>query len=112
MLLLLLLSFSLRLVFKPLAHLRDALNRLAGHDADALEELPSFRLREFDSVIDGFNRTLRRLRLIILRQSEAEARARARDAVDPMRLWPRSARRSRSCWRKTASSKSCRSPTA
>ena len=77
LLLLLLLSFSLRLVFKPLAHLRDALNRLAGHDADALEELPSFRLREFDSVIDGFNRTLRRLRLIILRQSEAEARARA-----------------------------------
>ena len=77
LLLLLLLCFGLRLMFDPLAQLRDALNDLAGRDADTLEELPPFRLREFDSVIDGFNRTLRRLRLIILHQGEAETRARA-----------------------------------
>jgi len=77
LLLLVLLCFSLNLVFSPLTRLRDALNHLAGHDAETLEELPPFRLREFDSVIDGFNRTLQRLRHIILRHSEAEARARA-----------------------------------
>ncbi|PWK33419.1 GGDEF domain-containing protein [Cupriavidus plantarum] len=59
--LVLLLTFGLRMVFGPLEHLRTALFRLASSQGDRLDELSRLGRTEFDSVIDGFNRVLRRL---------------------------------------------------
>jgi len=59
--LVLLLTFGLRMVFGPLEHLRTALFRLASSQGDRLDELARLGRTEFDSVIDGFNRVLRRL---------------------------------------------------
>ncbi|MFZ6748879.1 putative bifunctional diguanylate cyclase/phosphodiesterase [Undibacterium sp. Ren11W] len=81
--LLLMLILSLRMVFIPLRGLRDALNRLASNKAEEADELPYLQLSEFDQVIDAFNRTLSKLRLIILRRSQAEEMA--HDALEQVR---------------------------
>ncbi|WP_454725610.1 MULTISPECIES: GGDEF domain-containing protein [Cupriavidus] len=75
--LVLLLTFGLRMVFGPLEHLRGALFALASSQGDHLDELDQLGRTEFDSVIDGFNLVLRRLKLIIAQRTEAERRAHA-----------------------------------
>jgi len=81
--LLVMLILSLRMVFIPLRGLRDALNRLASNQAEEVEELPYIQRSEFDQVIDAFNRTLRKLKVIILRRSQAEEMA--HDALEQVR---------------------------
>lgn len=76
LLLLLVLLFSLRLVFVPLRGLRDALNNLASGEGAELRELPRINRVEFDEVIDGFNLTLRKLKVVISHHREAEVTAR------------------------------------
>ena len=63
--LILLLLASLRIVFRPLAELRDALMQLAGQERGgqaAITELPEGQSREFAGVARGFNLVLRRIR--------------------------------------------------
>jgi len=74
-LLVVLLTLSLRMVFGPLEQLQRALFKLASSEGDQLEELPKFDCTEFDNVIIGFNRVLRRLKLIIAQRTEAEMAA-------------------------------------
>lgn len=74
--LVLLLTFGLRMVFRPLEHLQRALFNLASSRGDHLEELPKLGRTEFDSVIDGFNQVLRKLKQIIAQRTEAEMTAR------------------------------------
>jgi diguanylate cyclase (GGDEF)-like protein/PAS domain S-box-containing protein len=81
--LLVMLILSLRMVFIPLRGLRDALNRLASNQAEEVNELPYIQRSEFDQVIDAFNRTLRKLKVIILRRSQAESMA--HDALEQVR---------------------------
>ena len=76
LLLLVMLTLSLRMVFTPLRGLRDALFSLASNEGEELEYLPKTNRIEFDEVIDGFNLTLRKLKRIISRRSQAEAAAR------------------------------------
>ena len=66
------LSLSLRMVFNPLRHLREALSELAQHGGDDVEELPEMQKNEFGEVVKGFNQTQRKFKLIIesLRQAE------------------------------------------
>jgi len=70
------LSFSLRLVFHPLRQLRDSLHNLAAHESDEVEELPESRRDEFGEVAVGFNRIQRKMKDTInrARQSEVEAK--------------------------------------
>ncbi len=75
--LVLLLTFGLRMVFRPLEHLQRALFQLASTHGDELDELAPLGRTEFDSVIDGFNQVLRRLKLIIAQRTEAEMTVRA-----------------------------------
>jgi diguanylate cyclase (GGDEF)-like protein len=70
--LVLLLTFGLRMVFRPLEDLREALFELSSSHGNHLDELARLGRTEFDSVIDGFNSVLRRLRLIIALRTEAE----------------------------------------
>lgn len=70
--LVILLTVGLRMVFRPLEHLREALFELSSSHGDHLDELSRLGRTEFDSVIDGFNSVLRRLRLIIALRTEAE----------------------------------------
>lgn len=74
--LVLLLTFGLRTIFRPLDHLQQALFHLASTHGDHLEELPKLGRTEFDSVIDGFNGVLRKLKHIIAQRTEAEMTAR------------------------------------
>jgi two-component system NtrC family sensor kinase len=67
---------SLRMVFKPIAQLRDALFDLAAHDGEDAEELPETSQNEFGAVIRGFNQTQRKLRQVITRRTQAEEVAR------------------------------------
>jgi len=63
--LILLLLFSLRMVFTPLLHLRDALMTLSRREEDEqgrLNELPESKDRELAEVERGFNLTLRKIR--------------------------------------------------
>ena len=63
--LILLLLASLRVVFKPLADLRDALMQLASQESgttSAITELPEGRDKEVAGVTRGFNLALRRIR--------------------------------------------------
>lgn len=76
-LLVVVLSLSLRMVFGPLRQLRDALFDLATHDTEDAEELPDTQTREFSDVINGFNKTQRKLKQVIMRRSQAENEARA-----------------------------------
>lgn len=75
--LLLALILSLRMVFRPLARLRDALFDLAGQEGEDVKELPDTRRTEFDAVIKGFNQTLNKLKQVIQRRTQAEDAARA-----------------------------------
>lgn len=76
-----LLTFGLRMVFRPLEDLRGALFELASSQGDHLDELATLGRTEFDRVIDGFNLVLRRLRFIIAQRTEAEIAARAATRV-------------------------------
>lgn len=71
------LSLSLGMVFKPLRRLRDALFDLARHDSDEVQELPETGRTEFTQVIQGFNQTQRKLKQVVARHSEAKEAARA-----------------------------------
>lgn len=75
--LVLLLTFGLRMVFRPLENLRRALLQLASTHGDELDELAPLGRTEFDSVITAFNEVLRRLKLIIAQRTEAEMTVRA-----------------------------------
>ncbi|MEO7106770.1 MAG: HAMP domain-containing sensor histidine kinase [Rhodoferax sp.] len=75
-LLVVVLTSSLNMVFKPIAQLRDALFDLAAQDGEAANVLPTTPLREFAEVIDGFNRTQHKLHLVIARRTQAEEAAR------------------------------------
>ena len=66
---------SLRMVFKPIAQLRDALFELAAHHGEDAEELPETSKSEFGEVIRGFNQTQRKLRQVIARRTQAEEAA-------------------------------------
>lgn len=70
------LSFSLRMVFVPLKQLRDSLNDLAIHETNEVEELPEGRRDEFGEVAVGFNRIQRKMKSTIgmARQSEETAK--------------------------------------
>lgn len=70
------LVISLNMVFRPIAQLRDALTELARHDGEDAEELPQTSHNEFGEVIQGFNQTQRKLRLVIARRTQAEEEAR------------------------------------
>ncbi|MBB5017551.1 signal transduction histidine kinase [Chitinivorax tropicus] len=71
------LILSLRLVFDPLARLRDALFDLARHDSDEVEELQEERRDEFGDVIRGFNSIQRKVKSVIERRRQAEEEARS-----------------------------------
>jgi diguanylate cyclase (GGDEF)-like protein len=79
LLLLLVLTLSLQIIFRPLKELGDGLRSLASEHGDDVKELPKTQRVELDELIDGFNLTLRKLKQIILRHAQAEATA--RDAV-------------------------------
>jgi len=70
------LSFSLRMVFVPLQQLRDSLHDLAIHETTEVEELPEGRRDEFGEVAVGFNRIQRKMKSTIsmARQSEVTAK--------------------------------------
>jgi two-component system NtrC family sensor kinase len=71
------LSFSLQMVFRPIGRLRDALFDLANHASEDVEELPETERNEFGAVIQGFNQTQRKLKQVMARRTQAEAEARA-----------------------------------
>ncbi|MES2947394.1 MAG: ATP-binding protein [Pseudomonadota bacterium] len=71
-LLIIALTGSLNVVFKPIARLRDALFDLAAQDGEDAKELPKSNQKEFGEVIEGFNQTLRKLRQVIARRAQAE----------------------------------------
>ena len=71
------LTYSLTLVFKPMGQLRDALFDLAAHEGEDAEELPETSRNEFGDVIRGFNLTQRKLRQVMQRRVQAEEAARA-----------------------------------
>lgn len=75
LLLIVLLTLSLRLVFNPLEDLRAALFKLSANEGEDLEALPRSKYTEFDAVIVGFNRTLDKLKEVIVRRREAESSA-------------------------------------
>ncbi len=70
------LSFSLRVVFRPLRRLSDGLFELATRGTGEVEELPENRSDELGDVIRGFNQIQRRLKSTIVRIREAEDAAR------------------------------------
>lgn len=71
------LTYSLTLVFKPMGQLRDALFDLAAHGGEDAQELPETVHNEFGDVIRGFNQTQRKLRQVMQRRVQAEEAARA-----------------------------------
>jgi signal transduction histidine kinase len=70
------LALSLRIVFKPLQQLRDAMFDLATRGSDDAEELPENRQDELGDVIRGFNAVQRKLKSVITRIRVAEDEAR------------------------------------
>ena len=84
------LSLSLRVVFRPLRQLRDGLFDLATRGSDEVEELAENRRDELGEVIRGFNQIQRRMKSTIgrLREAEDAARRSARQtaqALDDLR---------------------------
>ena len=75
-LLVVVLTVSLNVVFRPIAQLRDALFDLAAQDSEEAKELPETAQKEFREVIQGFNMTQRKLRQVIARSASAEEAAR------------------------------------
>lgn len=72
-LLLIALVLSLRMVFRPLAQLRDALFELASHESTEVEELQDAGNNEFGEVVQGFNLTQRKLQQTMEKRRMAEA---------------------------------------
>jgi signal transduction histidine kinase len=66
------LSLSLRMVFTPLRRLREALFELAHQDGDDVEELPETQKNEFGDVVKGFNQTQRKFKHVIEKLRQAE----------------------------------------
>lgn len=75
-LLVIFLTISLNMVFRPIAQLRDALFDLAAQEGEDAKELPETAKNEFGEVVRGFNQTQRKLRLVIARRAQAEEAAR------------------------------------
>lgn len=75
---------SLRMVFTPIAQLRDALFDLAAQGGEDAHELPETSQNEFGEVVRGFNQTQRKLRQVIARRTQAETAA--REAADQTAL--------------------------
>ncbi len=66
------LTYSLRMVFVPLQQLRDSLNDLAIHETNEVEELPEGRRDEFGDVAIGFNRIQRKMKSTISMAKQSE----------------------------------------
>lgn len=75
------LSLSLRMVFRPLRRLRDGLYDLATREADEVRPLPENRRDEFGDVVRGFNRILIKLKSTIERTRQAEEEAKRASAA-------------------------------
>ena len=69
------LTYSLRLIFKPLKQLHAGLFELATRETEKVEELPEGRQDEIGDLARGFNHILRRLRAIIGETRQAEEAA-------------------------------------
>lgn len=69
------LSLSLGMVFKPLQRLRDALFELAAQEGDEVQALSTAGRTEFAEVVQGFNQTLLRLQNVMQRHTDAEHEA-------------------------------------
>ncbi|HEY8023518.1 MAG TPA: HAMP domain-containing sensor histidine kinase [Burkholderiaceae bacterium] len=77
LILVLALTYSLRLVFRPLRALHAGLFELATRETEKVEELPEGRQDEIGDLARGFNDILRRLRSIIEQTRQAEDAARS-----------------------------------
>jgi signal transduction histidine kinase len=75
-LLIIALTVSLNMVFRPIERLRDALWDLAEQEGDEARELPEITDNEFGEVVRAFNQTQRKLRHIIARRTLAEEASR------------------------------------
>lgn len=69
------LALGLRLVFRPLARLRDAQLALAHQQSHEMTSLPPTHLTELDELSDGFNQTVFKLKQVIEMRTAAEAEA-------------------------------------
>ncbi|MDB5952366.1 MAG: histidine kinase, partial [Massilia sp.] len=80
------LSLSLRVVFRPLGQLRDGLFELATRGTGEVEELPEDRRDELGDVIRGFNQIQRRLKstIVCIREAEDAARRSAQQTAQAM----------------------------
>ena len=75
LILVLALTYSLRLIFKPLKQLHAGLFDLATRETEKVEELPEGRVDEIGDLARGFNNILRKLRSIIEQTRHAEEAA-------------------------------------
>jgi signal transduction histidine kinase len=80
LILVLALTYSLRLIFKPLRQLHAGLFELATSETEKVAELPEGRQDEIGDLARGFNRILRRLRSIIEQTRQAEDAAKSASA--------------------------------
>jgi signal transduction histidine kinase len=80
LILILALSSSLKMVFEPLNHLREALFDLATRNTDDVLELPEGRRDEFGEVVRWFNRIQRKLKAVIEHARGAEETAKLASA--------------------------------
>ena len=69
------LTYSLRLIFRPLKQLHAGLFDLATHETEKVEELPEGRVDEIGDLARAFNDILRKLRSIIEQTRHAEEAA-------------------------------------
>lgn len=75
LILILALTLSLRMVFKPLQQLRDGLFDLANSDTQEVQELPTHSRDEFGEVVEGFNRIQRKVKSILEMTRHAQEQA-------------------------------------
>ncbi|HEX8958043.1 MAG TPA: ATP-binding protein [Burkholderiaceae bacterium] len=80
LILVLALTYSLRLIFKPLKQLHAGLFELATRETEKVEELPEGNRDEIGDLARGFNHILRRLRAIIEQTRQAEEAAKLASA--------------------------------
>ena len=80
LILVLALTYSLRLIFKPLKQLHAGLFELATRETGKVEELPEGSRDEIGDLARGFNHILRRLRSIIEQTRQAEEAAKLASA--------------------------------
>lgn len=74
------LTYSLRLIFRPLKQLHAGLFELATRETEKVEELPEGRQNEIGDLARGFNNILRKLRSIIEQTRQAEDTAKLASA--------------------------------